>query len=184
MGLKGGNRPGRKLRALAGGAMERTVGRALFAGAEAVAVEAHNSIMRGSASGSSGGKHQHTPSAPGTPPNNMSGHLANQIEATHPEPLRAIVTADAEYSAIHEFGGTIRHPGGTPYFMRDGLAVFVSKSGQGAFHHLPVTKPHDIVMPARPFMRPARDRMKPEVKRLVDEAYAAFVRATMKQGGK
>lgn len=55
------------------------------------------------------------------------------------------------YARIHEFGGTIKHPGGTPYKIVDGRAVFVSKA-EGA--DLPKTKPHDITIRARPYLRP------------------------------
>jgi len=57
----------------------------------------------------------------------------------------------AELGAVHEFGATINHPGGTPYFIKeDGIAQFVSKSkGQD----LPKTKPHTINIPARSFLR-------------------------------
>lgn len=57
----------------------------------------------------------------------------------------------AELGAIHEFGATIEHPGGTPYVIgEDGLAKFVSKDA-GA--DLPKTKPHQIVIPTRSFLR-------------------------------
>ena len=59
----------------------------------------------------------------------------------------------AYIAAIQEFGAVINHPGGTPI----GPHGFVSKAeGVG----LPVTKPHTIVIPPRPFMRPtiARER--------------------------
>lgn len=67
---------------------------------------------------------------------------------------------DLRYGLLHEYGGTIPHPGGTPYIVVEGgKAVFVSigkaqeieaKTGR----KLPVTKPHSITMPARPFLRP------------------------------
>ena len=61
-------------------------------------------------------------------------------------------TPIAEIAAIQEFGAHINHPGGTPYRIgADGRATFVSKA-EGA--GLPVTKPHAIVIPPRPFMRP------------------------------
>ena len=56
------------------------------------------------------------------------------------------------YARIHELGGTINHPGGTPYRIIDGRAVFVSKA-QGA--GLPKTRAHEIEMPARPYITPA-----------------------------
>ncbi len=58
---------------------------------------------------------------------------------------------DVKYAAIHEYGGTIKHPGGTPYFINDvGMASFVNKLDNP---NLPVTKAHDIPMPQRSFMR-------------------------------
>lgn len=65
-------------------------------------------------------------------------------------------TPVAYIAAIQEFGVHINHPGGTPYKIGpDGRAVFVSKSAGAG---LPVTKPHTIVIPPRPFMRPTVDR--------------------------
>lgn len=146
------------------------VGQALFVAGNMVESEAKHLLTLGSAGGHSGGKHQHTPSAPGTPPNNDSGVLASHIETTQPGPLHVQVSSNAPYAVIQELGGIIHHPGGTPYFMRDGLAVFVSKSGQGAYHTLPVTKPHDIVLPARPYMGPALRAKKKEVAALIKTA--------------
>jgi phage gpG-like protein len=54
------------------------------------------------------------------------------------------------YAAIHHFGGTIRHPGGTRFVLVDGEARFVSNSFMGPVHGL--TKPHPIPMPARPIL--------------------------------
>lgn len=63
-------------------------------------------------------------------------------------------TPVAYIAAINEFGVTINHPGGTPYrFDENGMTVFVRKDSPGA-SSLPVTKPHTIVIPARPFFRP------------------------------
>ena len=58
---------------------------------------------------------------------------------------------NAELGAAHEFGAIINHPGGTPYLIKeDGTAQFVSKSkGKG----LPKTKPHEIILPTRSFLR-------------------------------
>lgn len=59
------------------------------------------------------------------------------------------------YARIHEFGGTINHPGGTPYFIgADGKAKFVSKAAGAG---LPKTKPHPIEIPARPYITPAME---------------------------
>lgn len=56
------------------------------------------------------------------------------------------------YARIHEFGGTINHPGGTPYFIRDGVIRFVRKANGARF---PKTKPHPIEIKARPYITPA-----------------------------
>lgn len=58
---------------------------------------------------------------------------------------------NAELGAVHEFGATINHPGGTPYLIKeDGTAQFVSKE-KGK--NLPKTKPHQIIIPTRSFLR-------------------------------
>lgn len=78
-------------------------------------------------------------------------------------------TPVAYVAAIQEFGAVINHPGGTPYKIDpDGKAMFVSKAnGSG----LPVTKPHTIVIPPRPFMRPTIEREKTKwFKNLADGA--------------
>ena len=58
------------------------------------------------------------------------------------------------YAAIHEYGGTINHPGGTPFFIKGGELIFVNKKNPRAAK-LPKTKPHSIPIPARPYMAPA-----------------------------
>ncbi len=54
------------------------------------------------------------------------------------------------YAAIHQFGGTIKHPGGTRYVVVNAVAVFVSNAFMGPVSG--ITKPHPIPMPARPFL--------------------------------
>lgn len=78
---------------------------------------------------------------------------------------------DVEYARIHELGGVIQHPGGTPYFIgEDGMAVFVRKDDPRAAD-LPKTKPHQIVMPARPYLRPAADAKYPELASNIKKAF-------------
>lgn len=63
---------------------------------------------------------------------------------------------NAEIAAAHEFGATMHHPGGTPYMIgSDGLAVFLKKGDPRATG---VTRPHDIVLPERSFLRTAIDQ--------------------------
>jgi phage gpG-like protein len=55
-----------------------------------------------------------------------------------------------EYGAIHHFGGTIKHPGGTPYANIGGIPTFMKKDGE----YPPgtrFTKAHDIPIEARPW---------------------------------
>lgn len=60
-------------------------------------------------------------------------------------------TPVAYVAAIQELGSTHMHPGGTRYVIRNGKAQFVSNSFSGPVHG--VTKPHQIVIPPRSFMR-------------------------------
>lgn len=68
--------------------------------AQKIRGDAHKSITTGSVSGKN-----HVPSAPGEPPNNDTGGLANGlIDETFPAELRAEVRAETEYSAPLEYG--------------------------------------------------------------------------------
>lgn len=59
----------------------------------------------------------------------------------------------AGIAAVQDSGATINHPGGTPYkFGSDGEVVFVSKNTPNPDG---ITKPHTIVIPPRPFMKPS-----------------------------
>lgn len=64
----------------------------------------------------------------------------------------------ADLAAVHELGATIKNPGGQPYYINSstGLAVFVKKDslfGQHLIEKGQVTKPHEITIPARSFLR-------------------------------
>jgi len=67
---------------------------------------------------------------------------------------------DLRYGLLHEYGGTIPHPGGTPYiFVGPGRVAFISKAKAQEYEAQTgikpkETKPHSIAMPARPFLRP------------------------------
>lgn len=63
---------------------------------------------------------------------------------------RVQIGTNKVYAAIHQFGGTIKHPGGTRFVLIDGMARFVSNSLVGPVSG--VTKPHPIGMPARPML--------------------------------
>jgi len=68
--------------------------------------------------------------------------------------------SSVKYALIHEYGGTINHPGGTPYIIGEGgKAIFVKKSYSGD-RKVKYTKAHSIKIPARPYFAPAIDKFK------------------------
>jgi len=156
----------------------RQVGAALFAAGDIIKTDAQVSITTGAVSGKS-----HKPSAPGQPPNEDTGTLRRSIIVTQPAPLRVRISANAPYAAIHEFGGTIQHPGGTAYFVKEGgLAVFVNNETAARYasrygRELPRTKPHSITIPARPYLGPAARKNKKVVRELVADAVKQAIRS-------
>lgn len=138
--------------------------------AELVQRDAQVSITTGSVSDKN-----HAPSAPGTPPNGDSGFLADSITVEKVNALRCRVVANAPYAAIQELGGAINHPGGTPYFIKDGEFIPVSKSSPAAAR-LPKTKPHVITLPERPYMRPAGQKNSEPGRRLMKAAVARVLK--------
>ena len=84
---------------------------------------------------------------------------------------------DVEYALILELGGTIAHPGGTAFFVgEDGLAVFVSNA-DAAGRTFARTKPHDIVIPAYPYLRPAGDAIYPKLAKNIQRAHKTLGKA-------
>ena len=63
----------------------------------------------------------------------------------------AIVGSNMPYAATQHFGGTIHHPGGTPFITTDKGTVFMRKDGKYP-RGVRFTKPHDITIPARPYL--------------------------------
>ena len=88
-----------RLRGIRGQDMVRKVGAALFVAGQAIQVEAQLSITRGAVSGKG-----HVPSAPGQPPNQDTGVLANNIETTQIEDLKVHVSSNAPYAVPLEVG--------------------------------------------------------------------------------
>lgn len=80
----------------------------------------------------------------------QSGQLRDSVQPFYND-TEAGLSSNLPYSAIHQFGGTIKHPGGTRYqVIGTGMAVFVSNAFNGPTTG--VTKAHDIPIPARPYM--------------------------------
>lgn len=74
--------------------------RALFAGGQRIEIAAELSITSGSVSGK-----DHTPSAPGQPPNRDTGQLDGEIETTGDRARQKVfVTSNAPYSRALEEG--------------------------------------------------------------------------------
>ncbi len=54
----------------------------------------------------------------------------------------------SKYARIHQYGGTINHPGGTPYIVTEQGTVFMRKDGNYP-PQVKFTKPHSIKIPKR-----------------------------------
>jgi phage gpG-like protein len=106
---------------------------------------------------------------------NRTGRLWRSITPEQKTALAGRVFTNVEYARIHEYGGTIKHPGGTAFFIgKDGRAVFVSNKSRIANLFRRRTAKHDIKMPLRSFMRTALAEMRPEI---VEELKQAVGRA-------
>ena len=74
-------------------------------------------------------------------------------------------TSIAGIAAVQNYGGTIHHPGGTPYFFSElaQRAVFLSKNsswGKEMVERGLITKPHTIVIPPTHFMENCQNKNK------------------------
>lgn len=80
---------------------------------------------------------------------------------------------NAALGYIHEFGGTIQHPGGTEYVIGEGGKAKFVKSGTTDGAHK--TGPHTIDIPPRPWLRPGVEEAKDKIaKVLLSGAKAVF----------
>lgn len=155
-----------RLRKLAGEAMIREVGAALYAAGQLIESEAKGLIMAGAVSGKN-----HVASEPGDPPNNDTQHLHDSIETNQVAPLVVEVSSNASYSAALELGS--ERKAGTK--AARSFAGKTSAYGPSKAKHGPVLMEYgDSKTAARPFMQPARDAKKKEaiqlVRRAVDRA--------------
>lgn len=74
--------------------------------------------------------------------------------------------------AVHEYGGTFRHPGGTRYVIgSDGLARFVGHDYVGPVQG--TTKPHSITIPQRSFLRVPFAMQRAELQKAIRTQYKA-----------
>lgn len=132
--------------------------RAVRASMPGPGASASDSLDRGT-----GQNDRFTPSMPGSPPGVRSGNLQRSISFEQLRQSVWTVSTNWAYALIHEFGGTIKHPGGTPYVVTDAGAVFITKQRAGELESegkfVGYTKPHTITMPARPFFKPTIEAM-------------------------
>ena len=71
----------------------------------------------------------------------------------------------AQIGAVHEFGGTIKHPGGTAYAIgSDGKAHFVKDTSDAVI--VGKTQVHEIRIPQRSFLRATIDQNKGDIDRI------------------
>jgi hypothetical protein len=99
-----------RLGRIRGPRMIEQVTRALYGGAVDIQIAAQISITEGAVSGKN-----HVASAPGTPPNNDTGVLANNIEAAITAPLKAEASSNAPYAVAQEKGSEKLHLPERPY---------------------------------------------------------------------
>lgn len=89
----------RRINSLAGPKVKRAIRLGLLDAGQNIQIAAQLSITEGAVSG----KH-HVPSAPGEPPNNDTGVLANNIEVEATGELTVHVRSRAPYGLAQEFG--------------------------------------------------------------------------------
>lgn len=83
---------------------------------------------------------------------------------------------NGQLGEIHEFGATINHPGGQPYYFdqKTNKAVFLPKDIPFS-ENLPHTKPHTINIPARSFLyQPLVEKLSSDPTGWKKEAWKAF----------
>jgi HK97 gp10 family phage protein len=109
-----------------------------------------------------------------------TGTLSRSLHAEVAERTETTVTVeigtDLEYAAVHEFGGEVPHPGGTPYIVIEGQgAVFMKKDGDYP-EGTKFTQAHTIPIPAQPYLRPAFDEKKGEALEEISEAIRDMIK--------
>ncbi len=94
--------------------------------------------------------------SPLLPTLNRNKNLVSSIEVNPSAKSAIVLSANSPYAAIHQYGGIIKHPGGTEYGFQTkadaakGKVLFLKK-GSG-YMVLGKTRPHEIEIPARPYM--------------------------------
>ncbi len=95
-----------------------------------------------------------------------TGFLANSVTVKRQEKVVHVGVFGVVYAKIHEFGGVIQARGKKTltFIGDDGKRVFVKK----------------VVMPARPYLRPAVDEHIPEIKEAIGDALRGLLQEAIK----
>lgn len=118
--------------------------------------------------------------------NRISGALArsinNKVERTANGVLaRVFSSGDVKYAGIHEYGGVINHPGGTAYIVNPKMThMMMFVSNKTATSEMPRTKPHDIRMPERSFLRSSLRDQSVKISTGLKEAVVKAAQETMR----
>jgi phage gpG-like protein len=101
-----------------------------------------------------------------------SGNLRRSV-STQSSGNKVIISSDMPYSQIQNEGGTIDHPGGTPYIItEDKKAKFISQRKaeklRGRNQVVKVTKPHKIKVPKRQFIGVSRE-LQTQIEAMIDK---------------
>lgn len=104
--------------------------------------------------------------------NKVSGRLYNSISSTmieNPSTVYGVVmTQGVPYARIHEYGGTIHHPGSSKF------QAWMGPNGMIFTHG---TKPHDIVIPERSYMRSSLADMQDQIVSQLTQAVRGAAKA-------
>lgn len=115
------------------------------------------------------------------------GTVAVGVLGKNAEKQRDGGITNAQLATVHEFGLRIHHPGGTPYVPGGGMMEgtrFVSKAYAAEYANrkgaaLPVTKPHEIDVPERSFLRATIDEKGAEYVELIRRGLGRVVDGRM-----
>lgn len=158
---------GDKMRATAA-ALESGLDRAVMRGALLIAGQAQRNVTT---AGTGAGTQR---KEGGTGLHVRTGRLRQSIGVSLLGPGVARVGTNVIYAAIHEFGGVIRHPGGTAYFPIGARRARWISNAEAAAHgrDFPRTRAHNIPIRPRPYMRPALNTMRARVVAEIRKVYA------------
>lgn len=104
--------------------------------------------------------------------NQRSGRLYSSIKSElveNPTTIYGVVGSyGVPYARIHEYGGVIKHPGSSK---------FQAWQGSGGWVYTHFTRPHDIPMPERSYLRSALAGMQEEIVARMTQAVHSGARA-------